>query len=69
VSFIFHLQLGYDMTYLFKINPTQIEINPTQLKNQPNPKIKLNFSLLPLQLSPLSLSSCFGQPIEGGQDI
>jgi hypothetical protein len=33
------------MAYLFKINPTQIEINPTRLKNQNNPKIKPNPSL------------------------
>ena len=57
------------MAYPFKNNPTQkinpirinkkptrIEINPTQLKNQPNPKIKLNFSLLPLHCGTLHLA-------------
>ena len=42
------------MAYLFKINPTRIELNPTQLKNQPNPKIKPNLSLLPVHCSLLS---------------
>ncbi len=45
IAFFYHLQLRYDMTYSFKINPTRIEINYTWLKNQPKPKIKLNLSL------------------------
>jgi hypothetical protein len=60
--FYFHLQLGYDMTYSFKINPTQ-KITPTQIKINPTqieikPKIKPNLSLLPLHRSqPLSHSN------------
>ncbi len=57
--FYFHLQLGYDMTYPFKINlikkiiPTRIKINSTQIEIKP--KIKPNLSLLPLHRSqPLS---------------
>ena len=40
-----YIYKGYDMAYPFKINSTQ-KINPTQIKI--NPKIKPNFSLLPL---------------------